>query len=179
MADLKTSDEASASALSGAELVRIVQSGSNARTTTQDIANLGPGAVAGSDTQIQYNGSGAFAADSRLTFDATNKVAKGQFSADSGAINTQTGTTYTLVATDNGKTVTLNNASSITLTVPSGLGVGFSCMLVQLGAGQVTITASSTTLNSRNGLKLAGQYAAASLIAYAADTFSVCGDTST
>ena len=46
MADLKTSDETSASALSGTELVRIVQSGANARTTTADIAALsGSGSV--------------------------------------------------------------------------------------------------------------------------------------
>lgn len=41
MANTKTSDESAASALTGSELVRIVQSGSSVRTTTQDIADLG------------------------------------------------------------------------------------------------------------------------------------------
>lgn len=43
MANTKTSDESAASALTGSELVRIVQSGSSVRTTTQDIADLGGG----------------------------------------------------------------------------------------------------------------------------------------
>jgi len=95
------------------------------------------------------------------------------------SVNAQTGTTYTLQASDNGLVVTLNNASAITLTVPASLGANFSCMLVQLGAGQVTITPSSTTVNSFNALlKLTGQYAVASLYAYAADTFIASGNLS-
>lgn len=43
MADTKTSDETAASALTGAELVRIVQSAANRRTTTQEIADLASG----------------------------------------------------------------------------------------------------------------------------------------
>lgn len=48
MSDTKTSDEAAAGALDGSELVRIVQGGANAQTTTQDIADLGGGGGAGS-----------------------------------------------------------------------------------------------------------------------------------
>jgi hypothetical protein len=92
-------------------------------------------------------------------------------------INAQTGTSYTLVSSDNGKIVTLSNASAITLTVPAGLGSGFNCLLVQLGAGQVTPTASSTTLHQRQSFtKTAGQYAVMSLAAYVADTFVLGGD---
>lgn len=40
MADTKTSAESDASTLDGTELVRIVQSGANAKATTQDIADL-------------------------------------------------------------------------------------------------------------------------------------------
>ena len=94
-------------------------------------------------------------------------------------VNAQTGTTYTLVASDNGKTVTLNNGSAITLTVPTGLGAGFSCLLVRLGAGSVTVSAgASATVNSRGSLvALNGQYAVASLIPTAtADTYILAGD---
>jgi len=132
--------------------------------------------VGGADTQIQYNASGAFAGDSRLTFDATNKVAKGQFSADSSAINAQTGTSYTLLATDNGKIVTLNNAAAVTVTVPASLGAGFTCILIQLGAGQVSVTGSGTTVNPTATPKLNGQFAAGSLIAYASNTFCLLGN---
>jgi len=43
MADTKTSAETAAGTLDGTELVRIVQTGSSVRTTTQDIADLGTG----------------------------------------------------------------------------------------------------------------------------------------
>lgn len=97
----------------------------------------------------------------------------------SASVNAQTGTAYALVASDNGKVVTLNNASSIGVTASASLGAGFNCVLLQLGAGQVTVNAGSgVTLNARAGFKkLAGQYAAASLVAYAADTFALSGDT--
>ena len=94
------------------------------------------------------------------------------------SINDQTGTAYTLVAGDNGKVVVLNNGSAITLTVPSGLGVGFNCTVVQKGAGQVTFSASSTTINNRQShTKIAGQHGVASICAIVADTFVLAGDT--
>jgi hypothetical protein len=94
--------------------------------------------------------------------------------------NAQTGTSYTLLTTDNGKIVTLSNAASITLTCPSGLGAGFSCLIVQLGAGQVTVVAGGgTTLNSYSGLTdLSGQYAMGTIAAIAANTFILGGQLS-
>ena len=94
------------------------------------------------------------------------------------SINDQTETTYTLVAGDNGKVVVLNNAYAVTITVPSGLGVGFNCSFVQKGAGQVSFSASGTTINNRQShTKINGQYGVASLVAYVADTFVLAGDT--
>lgn len=93
-------------------------------------------------------------------------------------INAQTGTSYTLLSSDNGKIVTLNNGSAITVTVPSGLGTGFNCTLIQLGAGQVSVSESSTTINNRNShTSIAGQYGSATLLSYATDTFLFQGDT--
>lgn len=106
-------------------------------------------------------------------------VAANAFKGTSSSVNAQTGTSYTLVAGDNGITVTMNNASASTLTVPSGLAAGFSCVVVQLGAGQVTISPSSTTLRAKNGLKLSGQYAQAGLFYIASNTYSVGGDLTT
>lgn len=92
-------------------------------------------------------------------------------------VNAQTGTSYTLLASDNGKVLTFSNASAVTLTVPSGLGAGFNCLIVQIGAGAVTPTVSSTTINQRQSFtKTAGQYAIATLVSYAADTFALGGD---
>lgn len=95
------------------------------------------------------------------------------------SVNAQTGTTYTLDATDNGKIVTLSNGAAITVTVPSGLGAGFHCQCIQIGAGQVTFTGSGATVNQRESkLKIAGQYGMATLSAYASNTFALGGDLS-
>lgn len=91
--------------------------------------------------------------------------------------NNQTGTTYTLQASDIGKVVTLSNGSAITLTVPTSLPTGFNCSIVQLGVGQVTITPSSTTIHNRQSFtKTAGQYSAATILQYATNTFLTQGD---
>jgi hypothetical protein len=109
----------------------------------------------------------------------TGPVAADAFRTNANNVNAQTGATYTLLAKDNGKTITLSNASAITLTVPSGLPAGFSCFIVQLGAGQVTIVASGTTLRSRVGLTTGGQYAQGGIIFIATNTYSVGGDLTT
>lgn len=54
-------------------------------------------------------------------------------------VNLQTGTTYTIQSSDNGKVIELSNAAAITLTVPNSLAASFSCLITQVGAGQVTI----------------------------------------
>lgn len=93
--------------------------------------------------------------------------------------NTQTGTTYTLVAGDVGEYVTLNNGSAITLTVPNSVfSAGDQVNLVQLGAGQVTIAAGSgVTLRSEGSkLKLRGQYAVATLLFLSASEAVVLGN---
>jgi hypothetical protein len=93
--------------------------------------------------------------------------------------NTQTGTTYTLASSDNGKVVTLNNGSAITVTVPT-LSAGFSCTFIQKGAGQVTFTASGTTVsNAHSQTKTFGQYAAVTLYGLSSTTFVLAGDTGT
>ena len=93
-------------------------------------------------------------------FTGTQTFGDGAVSGFTGVLNAQTGTTYTLDATDNGKIVTLSNASGITLTIPNSLIVGFNCLIVQLGAGQVTVAAGSgATLRNRSShTKIAGQY---------------------
>jgi molybdopterin-binding protein len=90
--------------------------------------------------------------------------------------NAQTGA-YTLASGDDGRIITIDSASPVNLTVGTAVNiVGFSCTVIQLGTGQVTIVASSTTLNSYNGLKLIGQHAAATIVCYAASTFNVAGN---
>ena len=94
-------------------------------------------------------------------------------------VNTQTGTTYTLVGGDEGKLVTFSNASAITVTIGTGMGLtaGQRIDLLNLGAGVVTVAAGSgNTLNGTPGLKLRTQYSVASLICTGTNTFVLAGD---
>jgi hypothetical protein len=87
------------------------------------------------------------------------------------------GTTDTITAADAGSVVTYTSGSAVAVTVPAGLPAGFTCTLIQSGAGQLTLAGSGATLNSRNGLKTAGQYAAIGLQQTAANVYVLGGDT--
>jgi hypothetical protein len=94
-----------------------------------------------------------------------------------GVIVTESGTTRTLSATDNGKIIYCTSGSATTITCATGLGVGFNCTIIQGGAGKVTIAAGAATLNSYSGLlSTMGQYAVVSLISPVADEFIAAGN---
>jgi hypothetical protein len=102
-------------------------------------------------------------------------------------INAQTGTTYTTVLDDNGKLVTLSNASGITLTIPPNSSVaypiGAQLNLAQLGAGQVTFAGGSgvtivSTGATASAPKLRVQYATATAVQTSTDNWLVMGDIS-
>jgi len=108
----------------------------------------------------------------------------GDFDFDDNAIlgfsaskNDQTGTTYTVAASDNGKVVVLNNASAITVDIDTGLPAGFNCSFVQKGAGQVSFSGTATVNNRQSHTKINGQYGVASIVAYDTDTYILAGDT--
>lgn len=96
--------------------------------------------------------------------------------------NAQTGTTYTLVATDLNKLVTTSNASAVTVTIPpsvfsagqqinvQSIGVGLTSFAA--GAG-VTITSTGATAAAP---VLRARYSAATIICTASNTFTVIGD---
>lgn len=96
-------------------------------------------------------------------------------------LNAQTGTSYTLVASDSGKLVTMSNGSAITLTIPpSTFAVGEQINIAQTGAGQVTFAQGSgvtivSTGATASAPKIAKQYAAATAICTASNTFLVVG----
>ena len=100
------------------------------------------------------------------------------------AINAQTGTTYSVVLSDDGKLITCDNASSISLTiVPNSsvaFGIGTQINIMQLGAGTVTITAGAGVTLQSDGSKLKtnAQYAVATCAKIATDTWVVVGNLS-
>lgn len=74
-------------------------------------------------------------------------------------LNNQTGTSYTLVLTDGGKTVTLNNAAAVGVTIPTNASVAFpngvGIALVNKGAGTVTVSGAGGVTLSGASLTLA------------------------
>lgn len=97
------------------------------------------------------------------------------------SINPQTGTTYTLVLTDNGKYLTFTNAAAITATVPPNstvaLAVGSQIDWKQGGAGKLTwAQGAGVTINSLAGYKsAAGQHAGGTLIKVATNEWDLVG----
>jgi hypothetical protein len=98
------------------------------------------------------------------------------------ALNAQTGTTYTTVLADDGKLVTCDNGSAITLTIPPNgtvaYGIGTQINIMQLGAGQVTIApgAGVTIRSAGSKLKTSAQYAVATCVKIASDTWVAVGN---
>ena len=95
--------------------------------------------------------------------------------------NAQT-SAYTLALADNGKMVEMNVASGNALTVPTNANVAFpvgtTLTILQTGAGQTTLTPQSgaVTINATPGLKLRAQWASATIIKRATDTWVAVGD---
>ena len=93
------------------------------------------------------------------------------FGTTISSINTQSGTTYTLAATDCGKTLLFTSASAVTLTTLNSLPAGCYLNIEQGGAGAVTVSSGSgATLHSAHSYtKTFAQY---SLIGLFVDTNS-------
>ena len=129
------------------------------------------GLILENDETITNSTDGTILIDGKADF---NDNAITGYGAD---LQTESGTTKTLAAADNGTIIVCSSSSAITITVPSSLPSGFNCMIIQNGSGQVSLSASSTTLNNRNGSKTAGQYAILTLVHLGSDVFVVSGDT--
>ncbi len=84
---------------------------------------------------------------------------------------------FTLAAADNNKVFLITSALAITVTVPSILPIGFSCQIIQGGAGAITIAGSGVTLNSSNGFVTRATNSVIGLVMNSTTTGFVMGDT--
>jgi hypothetical protein len=84
---------------------------------------------------------------------------------------------FTLAASDNNKVFLITSASAITVTVPSSLPIGFSCQIIQGGAGAISIAGSGVTLNSSNGFVTRATNSVIGLVMNSTTTGFVVGDT--
>lgn len=144
----------------------------NTATTGTPPNNVAPG-------YYYWNGSAWVAILSNITTSSISGNGTTTTLTNFGAeVNTQSGTSYTLTATDNGKIISCTSNSAVTITVPA-LTSGFNCLIVQRGTGQITLSASGSTINNRyNFNKTAGQHAIMSLVSVAAGIFVSSGDMS-
>jgi hypothetical protein len=146
--------------------------------------NAGTGLTGGGSS-----GSVTLAIDTAVTADLTTAQTLTNKSLTSPRINlgitTDTSTGYTTVLGDNGKLITLSNASAITATIPPNSSVaypvGAQLNFVQLGAGQVTITQGAgvtivSTGATASAPKTRVQYSSATAIQTSANTWLVAGD---
>ena len=110
--------------------------------------------------------------------DSSTKIATTAFVMTLFPTDTSIAAAYTLTSRDKYRRIHCTNGSNIALTVPSGLGVTFTCEVIQEGAGTVTPTASSTTFYfwPTSTTKTAGVGAIIDIISWAtANSFTIEG----
>lgn len=86
-------------------------------------------------------------------------IAQTQKTESVGTVNTQTGTSYTFVFSDRGKLVTFSNGSAVAVTLPQATAAGsfrsgWTTFAYNLGAGTVTITPTTSTINGAASIAL-------------------------
>ena len=72
-------------------------------------------------------------------------------------VNAQTGTTYTILASDRSKLLTLKNAASVAVALPNAgaaFPAGWICLISNLGLGLVTITPTTAQIDGAATLTL-------------------------
>lgn len=119
------------------------------------------------------------AANGVATLDANTKIPFAQLPG--GAINDQSGTTYTFVASDCNKTVRFTNSGAITATIPANaVTAGCSINWAQKGTGVITFAnGASMTFSSFSGFtKSAGQHAMGTILFDTSTTSTLGGNIS-
>jgi len=100
-------------------------------------------------------------------------------------INAQTGTTYTVLNSDNCKKVSLSNGSAVAVTLPqagsnSNFGATWTATFINIGAGAVTITPTTSTIDGLSS-RVLNQYQGIRITSngtnYVSDGISVTGTT--
>lgn len=84
---------------------------------------------------------------------------------------------YTLTADDEGYIIRCNSSSDITVTIPSGLPVGYIVHLYRFGTGELTVSAGSgVVLRTAIGPSARSQYSSLSPACVTEDDFLLLGD---
>jgi hypothetical protein len=98
------------------------------------------------------------------------------------SFNAQTGTTYTLVASDSAKLVTTSNASAVTVTIPPSIfSAGNQINVQSIGVGLTSFAAGAGVTITSTGASAAApilraRYSACTIICTASNAFTILGD---
>lgn len=201
MADKKISELTAAGALTGAEILELVQGGVNKQTTTQDIADLGGGgggavdSVNGQTGVVVLTKSDVGLGNADNTSDANKPVSTAQQTAlnlktdQIASYRTVTGS-HTLDSTDlaainagDDYVILVNSAGAADITIPLNATVAFvqgmKLTVLQIGAGQVSIvsTGGVTSHSSSDDFIARKQYAPIFLEVLATDEWEVVNGT--
>jgi len=141
------------------------------------------GSAVGPEGAVQFNSGGYASGTSNFVYTGSGVYASGveatSYTTNLNSINTVTSSGYTLLNTDNGRTVLFTNESPTTVEVPASLSPGFNCTLIQSTvSGQLTVTSGTgVAINSAYGAtKTTTRYSVAGLIGIASDAYVLTGD---
>lgn len=136
---------------------------------------------------LSSGAGGAFAAsiDTGLTYNPSTDmltasgVTTGRIVGNQNIIITESTTARTLQAADNGGVIRCTNTSGATLTLPTGLPIGFSVGVLAAATGVISFTTSGgAVLNNRQShTKLAGRWAMGTVLQDTTNNFVLAGDT--
>lgn len=132
------------------------------------------------DTEIKENGTQALGSSTNVAPSDHVHPSDTIKSDKTKIINSQTGTTYTLILSDSDKLVSMNNANANVLTIPTNASVAFpigsNIITLQYGVGITTITGDTgVTVNgvSAGSKALSGQYEAVLMIKIDTNTWVI------
>ena len=155
--------------ISAGSNVTIAQSGNASTGFTYTINAILPASGAVTSSANTFTALNTFNAGI-----SANTILSESYKVSKDAVNIQTVTSYALQMSDNGKIITCNNASPITVTLPIGVdNTRFTCTVIQLGDGvvQFAVASANETMTSYLGkTKLAGKYASAIILNIASIT---------
>lgn len=136
---------------------------------------------------LSSGAGGAFAAsvDMGLTYNPSTDmltasgVTMGRVVGNQNIIITESTTARTLQAADNGGIIRCTNTSGATLTLPTGLPIGFSVGVLAAATGVVSFaTSGGAVLNNRQShTRLAGRWAMGTVLQDTTNNFVLAGDT--
>lgn len=126
---------------------------------------------------ISTKSSGEFAIlNSNNIFNGNQSFSDGSLSRFSSKNKTISSTEYTIDQSDNGMVLVFTANSVVNLIIPNTLYIGFNCLILQTGDGQVRITG-DYLVNRMNHSKLVGRYSLATLIKPIENIVILSGDT--